>query len=401
MIIRNFLWLLLTQSSRGFRLVAVVYAARLLGTAEYGRFAYVLGLLSILALFADSGLSELLTRDVARDRERTREYFATSFWMKILLVLFTAGVILTIAPFLPKTETLRPLLYLSILLMVFDNLRDLLVGYLRGLQRMELETVIIAVMNFTILAGVFLILPQAATASRFLVIYILGSGTALFLSIAFSRKMFAGIVRNFRRALVSEILKNSWPLAAVIGLGTIYGLDIVMLGWWSTTEQIGLYSAGQRAMQILAIFPTLVATAIMPSISAAVHNQAAADEKILSKKAMMVILTFTGIAVTGGIIFSEPIIRVLYGAGYEQAAASFAILLSSSLLTFPGILAYHRILAHNKQQQIVKFAVVATAASVVLNILLIPSLGIIGAATATTVAQAVNSALLWNAARRL
>ncbi|MBI4050167.1 MAG: flippase [Candidatus Doudnabacteria bacterium] len=401
MIVKNFFWLSLTQGSRILRLIAVIYAARLLGAPEYGRFAYILGLLSILALFADSGLSELLTRDIARHKDRQSEYFVASFWLKTLLIVLTAALIYALGPYVTKIEMVRPLLYLSILLMAFDNLRELLIGYLRGLQRMEIETAIIAAMNLAILLGVLLALPWQPRAQTLLIIYILGSGLAVLLAGMFSRKIFVGIFRDFRATLAREILKNSWPLAAVIGLGTLYGLDMVMLGWWRTAGEIGLYSAGQRIVQGLAIVPTLIATAIFPALSSAVQNNEQEKARAINKKALAIVSLFTVLAVAGGIIFRQPIIRLFFGPEYAPAATSFAILLASALLTFPGALLVNIILAHNEQRRVVKYAVAGTGINLILNFLLIPPLGIAGAATATAIALAVNYALVWRAANQI
>ncbi|KKL89073.1 hypothetical protein LCGC14_1918330, partial [marine sediment metagenome] len=98
-IAKNVFWLGVGQvGSRIIRAFIIIYAARLLGAAEYGVFSYALGLAGFFTVFADIGLSPILTREVAKKPGRGSYYFATTFWMKIILLAVTSLLVIFLAP---------------------------------------------------------------------------------------------------------------------------------------------------------------------------------------------------------------------------------------------------------------------------------------------------------------
>src|SRR6185295_2625868 len=97
---KNTFWL--TVSNFGGRLiksVIVIYAARVLGAANYGVFSYAITLAGFLTLFMDPGVNGILMRDAAKaDEEEQRTIFNTIFLIKIVLLVVGVGIIVFIAP---------------------------------------------------------------------------------------------------------------------------------------------------------------------------------------------------------------------------------------------------------------------------------------------------------------
>ena len=143
-IAKNVFWLTLSQvGSRLIRALIIIYAARILGAAEYGIFAYVLGFAGFFTLFADVGINPLLTRNTANHPEQRTEYFSTSFWIKIVLLLATVLLVIFVAPHFTNIEAAKALIPLVALLVIFDGLRDFSIAFFRGLEKMEREALIV------------------------------------------------------------------------------------------------------------------------------------------------------------------------------------------------------------------------------------------------------------------
>src|SRR3989344_6207032 len=132
-IAKNIFWLSIGQvGSRLIRAIIIIYAARVLGAAEYGIFSYVLGLAGFFTIFADLGISPLMTREIASHPEKRSTYFASTFWIKIFLLAITSALIIFIAPKFSNIEKAIVLLPFVALLVIFDNLRDFILAYFRG-----------------------------------------------------------------------------------------------------------------------------------------------------------------------------------------------------------------------------------------------------------------------------
>ena len=104
-VLKNTFWLSFGQiSGRLIRAAVIIYAARMLGVAEYGVFSYVLGLAGFFSVFSDIGVSSILTREAAKRPENRAQIFATTFWIKMALLLGTAAAIMLLRLHFPKSR---------------------------------------------------------------------------------------------------------------------------------------------------------------------------------------------------------------------------------------------------------------------------------------------------------
>src|SRR3990167_1257464 len=183
-IAKNIFWLSIGQiGSRLIRAIIIIYAARVLGAAEYGIFSYVLGLAGFFTIFADLGVSPLMIREIASYPEKRIIYFSNAFWIKTFLLSITAALIIFIAPKFSNIEEAVALLPFVALLVIFDNLRDFTFAYFRGIEKMEREALLVVVMNTTIAISGFIILNFYQTAGALLFAYI--SSVAILSIVAF------------------------------------------------------------------------------------------------------------------------------------------------------------------------------------------------------------------------
>ncbi|MEK7553625.1 MAG: oligosaccharide flippase family protein, partial [Patescibacteria group bacterium] len=168
-IVKNVFWLSVGQiGSRLIRAAIIIYAARVLGAAEYGIFSYVLGLAGFFTIFADLGVSPLMTREIAGHPDKRATYFVNALWLKNILLAITAVLIIFVAPKFSNIEAAIALLPFVALLVLFDNFRDFTFAYFRGIEKMEREAFLTVIMNVAIAITGFIILNFYQTAGALL-----------------------------------------------------------------------------------------------------------------------------------------------------------------------------------------------------------------------------------------
>ena len=74
----------------------LMYTARYLGVEGFGILSLALAFTGIFSIFMDLGLSQLTTREVARDKTLEKDYFANVTSIKIILIIITFVSILII-----------------------------------------------------------------------------------------------------------------------------------------------------------------------------------------------------------------------------------------------------------------------------------------------------------------
>lgn len=396
-IAKNVFWLGIGQiGGRLFRATIIIYAARVLGAAEYGIFSYALGLAGFFTIFADLGTNSLMTREIAGHPEKQTTYFASVFWIKVFLLTVTSGLIIFAAPKFSNIEEVVVLLPFVAMLVVFDNLRDFVFAYFKGIEKMEREAFLVVIMNIAIALTGFIVLSFYKTAGALLFSYIASVAVLSVTAFYFIKNLTKRIFADFDKKIALRFFHDCWPLAfnALFGVFML-NIDIVMLGWWRTPEEIGYYSASQRIVQILYVLPAILASAVFPAMARFVKRNESANATILNEKSMTALYFIAIPLAIGGIVLSGAIIEFLFGKEYLPAAASFQILIATLLINFPGAILGNLIMAHNQQTKFVGYAIAGSLSNVIFNTLLVPSFGISGAAIATLISQFAYFAFIW------
>ena len=412
-IAKNVFWLSVGQiGSRLIRAAIIIYAARILGAAEYGVFSYVLGLAGFFTIFADLGVSPLMTREIAGhpDESEARQgrpdkraaYFANAFWIKNILLAITAALIIFVAPKFSNIEAAIALLPFVALLVLFDNFRDFTFSYFRGIEKMELEALLIIIMNTVITVTGFIILNFYQTAGALLFSYIFSVAILSIVSLYFVKDFLKGAFKNFDKEILKQFFHDCWPLA-FSGLFGIFmlNIDIVMLGWWRSAEEIGYYSASQRVVQIFYTLPAILASAAFPTITRFIKQKEVEKARVLNEKSMTILYFIAIPLAIGGIVLGKPIIKFIFGETYLPAAASFQILIAALFINFPGAILSNLLMAYNQQRRLINYVIAGSASNVILNALLIPPFGIVGSAIATIFAQFAYFAPIWLKMKKL
>lgn len=395
-IFKNALWLTGGEIiGRLLRAGLIIYAARVLGVTDWGIFSYILGLSALFTIVADVGIGAVLTRELVAYPNKQEQYFFTSLYIKIGLVMLSSLLLLGASPFITNLSLPTSLLIVAALLVISDSLRTFAFSITRAIEKMHVEAItnIITQLSITVLGITALYYHASLTTLGST--YVIGSTLGLGIALWNIRSWLKKIRFAFDRKLAKKIITIAWPFALLGLLGAItLNTDIIMLGWMQSAENIGYYSVAQKIILVLYVIPTLFATAAFPSWTRLAGKDQQAFGNLLVR--ILKIVFLIGIPITiGGIIIGYEMIETLFGAQYLPAVASFRILLISLLINFPTTIVGNALFAYNKQKQFIIYAGLGAICNVIFNYLLIPIWGIEGAAISTVMTQMISNGFIW------
>jgi O-antigen/teichoic acid export membrane protein len=395
-IAKNTAWLFSGQIiGRLLRAAIVIYAARILGAASWGAFSYALSVAAFLTIFSDIGINALLTREGSKNPNERERYLATSFFVKLtLLLVMSAGVLIFVNHLtnLPEAVSLMPI---TLAVFIFDSLRDLGGAMARALEEMRIEAVTNIFTNIAITIFGIIALYFSPTSMSMMLAYALGTLTGFVFIVIPLRRYFSNLTHNFDRSLVKPILATAWPFGLVGLMGAVMiNTDVLILGWMRSATEVGLYSAAQRPIQLLYIAPSLIATAFFPQLARLAVKSKEKFSKLF-EQALAVIYLLALPLTLGGIILAKQFVILLYGASYAPAYISFAILSATLAVVFPATLIGNAIFAHNKQKTFLIYVALGIFGNIILDLLLIPRWGMNGSAVATLINQLIINIYAW------
>ncbi len=187
--------------------------------------------------------------------------------------------------------------------------------------------------------------------------------------------------------IAKELLLFSLPLLAVAMMQMIImWIDTFMLGILRSSEDVGLYNAAHPLAQIISMPLTAILLMYMPVVSY-LFGQGEMKElqrnfSILTKWLCMSTLPLFLIL----FLFPDVLINLFFGAGYEEAEDTLRIL--SLGFIFNNIMGPNgaTLIALGRPQFMMWAAFATAVINIVLNAILIPHMGIEGAAIASVVA---------------
>jgi len=377
--------------------IVVVLLWRHLGADNYGRFAAMIVYVTLVGVVADLGLQTVFIRDASRDRSAFTRYLANLLSARLLLSL-VALVILAVALRL-LSPTLFPYTLAAFALVLTTSYSSLLraVFYIRG--RLGYEAIAIVAESIVLLALTIAAINRGATWDGFLWVYTISYlFTCLFAFAVLRWRWHERVAVRLEPVFVRRLLTAGLPLALGFTVTTVYAqLDIVLLQLFKNFQMVGWYSAANKYIDAVAWIPQSAMGVIFPALSLL----GASDRRRLAfayeKSFKMLALLGLPLAVGLGVM-ADSIVH--FTRGFEQSIPALRILAPSVVLLFVNNAFIYTLTAINRQLDFTRLALFTLAVNLLLNLLLIPTFGYLGAAAASTVTEIALFAGGWWLLRR-
>ncbi len=401
-IAKNTFWLSFGEiTGRLLRVIVIFFAARILGAAGWGTFSYMTSLAAILTVFSDIGLSGILIREGAKSEELRRIYFSTALFLKMAAVAISFLLIVLVAPQVATLDLPPLLIYAAGFLMIFDALRVFGNAIFRSEERMQIEAGVNLLTQAVIVTLGFYVLFTSPSPELLATAYAIGSGVGLMAIIILIRKYIKSIFRYFRRDLVRKIFAYSWP----IGFATLFGgllvnIDTVMVGWFRDAASVGFYAAAQKPVAFMYLLPGFIVGGLLPVLARRAVTDREGFRRVM-ERGLSVTLMFACPIVVGIMLTAEKVVDFVYGSEYVLSAGPLRILAMSLLITFPATIIVSSVVAYNRQREMVPLWTAGIIFNTAANVILIPLLGIAGAAWASLLTQVGVNGFFWRKMRKI
>ncbi len=383
-------------TSAAFSAVLTLFLVRALTPAGYGLLGLAGAIGGILLLPSDFGVSQSAARYIAErrnDRLAVARVIASALRIKLVftgtvsLALFSAAGLIASAYGQPGlTWVLRGLA----IAMLAESFMLLLTYAFAAQGRTSLNiSIVLMEGSVEMTASIALVLLGAgATGAAFgrAIGYIAGFSWALILVIQLVGR--AVVARPPPGASMSRpIVRYGGALLVVDSAYTLFNaIDVLVIGQVLAVSAVGLFSAPMRLIALLQLPSVAVSTAVSPRMAAGFAAQRQ-DQTFV--RGLSYVAVFQVALVPPLLVWAEPIVHVVLGANYGgsvdvlRALTPFAFLLGFGSLF--SVTANYLGLARQR----VPIAITTVIINIVVDLILIPRIGIVGGAIGTDLAYAV------------
>ncbi len=386
---KNTGWMFLGQATMIISLIINIWLARYLGPENFGIMNYVFAFVGLFGFLTNLGINDILVRNLVRQPEKRDEFIGTAFGLMVAggIVSF---ILITVLSFTFETS---PIIRALIILYATTGLLspvNVISAYFQATVQAKknalaqiIGTLVVSVIKiYLIISGQGIIWLVGAFVLDYIV------GTILYI-INYRQSNLK--IRNwkFKKKIAKEFLSASYllMLSAVTGY-LLLKIDQVMVKFFLDETAVGIYAVAVKLSEVWYFIPGIICSSVFPAIINAKKTNDDLYKKRL--KRLYIFLGSTAFLIAIPITFLAPlIIKVLFGEAYLAATLVLQIYVWSGIGFFLGIGINRYFMTEDNLKPIFYYSLLAVIINVGLNFILIPKIGLTGAAWATLISYSI------------
>lgn len=369
--------------------------ARILTIREYGVMNIVSMTVDLFVLFGNAGLRPALFRFFGFFQQQSAEMatrlFATLFWVTVFLSLL-AVVLLNIPGLTPYenyvARDVTRLLGFAAILVLFRTCSELILALFRLYEKATLFLIAHVSRKYAgmVLAIYFILYSKLRLMGLFQGL-VIGEGAVFLLLLFYIIFRYKRALFQFSKTMFFDCARYGIPLAGQNFSNFLNSVgDRYIIQFYKGVNAVGIYSIGYNlARYVQALFVDTLEAAMVPMVMN-LHAQQGEEEtkKFVSHYFTIYALIFFPV-IFGITAIARDAIFVIASAKFEASVGVVGYVILGVMISgmfFPATIGLH---LHKKTISIANIMILTAAINIVLNIILIPFWGIIGAAVATVI----------------
>ena len=346
-----------------------VCQARYLGTSLKGDVAFVDSVTKITLVLLGLGIHQAYPYFKKKTGENVAPFF-------LRLTLWMTGIYLLIAIILSVTlhgDIKLVAIFMLTPVLVYNRV----VSYINMVETPNKKNLTELIVNFLELIAVivlWLAFPATIEWGLFLLLF-----KDLLLGIIYSYRLRTQFFTpvHLTREMCLEIVKfGFFPMVALLMTTLNYRVDIIMLDYFVTSSEVGIYSVGVMLAERVWLIPDALKEVMISNLTKG------KDEREVSF-VIRVCNSVCIFVVLGIVLLGQPFINLFYGIDYSEAyTVTVIILVGVVFMIYYKMIGSYNIV-HGKQKENLIYLIASVLTNIVANLIFIPMLGNHGAALAS------------------
>ena len=381
---------LLAISQVFFPLITFPYLARTLGPEHVGVLNFAESIAKYFVMLAALGIPIYGIREIAKVQNELKErtkIFAEIFTINLICTLGLSFLFLGAVFFIPQLNNEKVLFYWTIAYFFFQVFY--LEWFFNGMNQFKFIAIRQFVIRFFFIIFVFVLIKSQFDYVNYMRMQF---GLSVLLAIINFNNLSKHISLNKETFSNLDLRKHIKPLLyiflTIFSISIYFSLDTILLGFLANNESVGYYSTALKLNKLIIAVFGAVTVAIFPSLINLYHSQQIEKFRELIRQVFFVLVSLSIPAIVIFISCAKEIVHVLFSQNFDRSILPLQITAPLILIvSLSSIFGFQVLSALAKDRQILYSAIIGMSVSVVLSILLVPSLMEVGEAITILVTE--------------
>ncbi len=368
-------------------LIAVAIMTRYLGREGFGGYATIIAFLQFFGIIVDFGLTIITVQMISEPGADEKKIASNIFTLRFFSAIIFLGLAPLVVLFFPYSPLIKIGVLVTTLSFLFIALHQVLVGIFQKHLQMGKVALAEIIGRVALVLGIVLAVFLDSGLLGVMAAVVAGSFFNWLMTFIFSRKLIK-ISWAFDFSLWKEIIRRSWPIGISIMFNLIYlKADTLILSLVRTQEEVGLYGASYRVVDVFTMIPIMIVGVVLPSLT---YYWA---ERNREKFREVMQLAFNGLSIlampvlVGTLFLATPVMVFIAGEDFAPSGAILKILIFGVTAIFFGQFFGHLVVALHKQKQMVWGYIITAILTLIGYLIFIPRYSYYGAAAMTVFSE--------------
>jgi len=369
-------------------LLTVGLMTRYLGQTGYGYYTTIVAFLQLFGVLVDFGLQMTTTKILSEPNTDNNHIFGNIFTLRIISSVFFLGSAVLIVWLIPYPLIIKQGITIASLSFFFISLQSIFISIFQ--KNLAMAKVALAEIWTRSIALIGIWLAVYYDLGLLYIIAAIVVGNAISCGILFLASFkYIRLQPAINFSVWKKIWSTTWPLAITIALTLIYfRADTVILSLFRPQNEVGLYGATYKVLEVLVQFPYLFLGLILPLLSNFFITNRKMFNAIIQKGFDFLIILV--LPMIFAIFFlGEKIMVFIAGPEFLISGILLKILILAVALIYIGALFGYAIVSANLQKKMIKFYILDAIISIILYLIFIPIFSYWAAAYITIITELI------------
>lgn len=350
--------------------VNTIVINRVLGVELRGEYTFIINTANVLQLILNLGIGYSYSYFVKKGLNKHKETFSTIIFIQFIIysILFIFLINFNVGTRVLSIAFLSVILTLNLQVMFITMIEDIVSRNKILIKTSIIYTIGLVISYYFFKRSLNLIILITAIKYIIEIIYL-----------GYIYKLYKMVFKNINFKLFKNILIVGFPsMIMTLLISLNYNINIFIMKFITTNYQIGLYGVAVSLSTMVWVIPD--------AFKEVIFNRSAKEDCIKEINAAIKInLIICIVIILGFIVLGKPFLRIMYGVEYLEAYNLIIMLFIGTIPMILYKLIHPLYISNGKQNIVVSILMVSVIVNVILNLIIIPKIGAMGAAISSVI----------------
>lgn len=380
---------ILTIAGYIFPFITFPYISRILGPEGMGEYNFSNSVISYFSFFAMMGINTIGIREMARVKDNKFEMthvFNSLLFLNLITTVFAIISLFFFIPLISSFEAHKDFLYIGCANILCGTL--IIEWFYKGIEDFKYITIRSLVIRCLYVVSIFVFIKDRDDSLLYFILTTLMTVSNAAVNLVHARKY---VKISLKRIDFKPYISSFMILGIYQILTSMYiSFNVIYLGSVADDTEVGYYSVSVKLYTLLMSVFTAFTGVMLPRMSSILSKGSMDEFKDLTTKSFDCLLLFSLPCIVISELYTPEIIRIVGGTGYEGAILPFRIIMPLMFVVgYEQIIIVQILTPLKKDIAILINSSCGALVSLILNIILVPSLASVGSAIVWHVSELI------------